>query len=149
MRLHNHEIPVGLTTLVESGVWPNETPNMQELKPLLEKKAAQTLSPDDDRIVLMTTPFHTIADEVRGGNKFWTSGVTNVGEIDYEDAVIIADFGLGSDSPVILYYGKSDCPTVMYLRWSGNGEDIRHDWVETHSTFDDFAKAVGLDQLRR
>ena len=67
--------------------------------------------------------------------------------IDYDKALIIADFGLGSDSPIILYYDSLDSPTVMYLRWSGNGQHIRHQWVETHATFDDFASAVGLDQM--
>ena len=49
--------------------------------------------------------------------------------IDYDKALItIADFGLGSDSPIILYYDSLDSPTVMYLRWSGNGQHIRHQW---------------------
>jgi hypothetical protein len=147
--MHNHKLPSGLTSLIESGVWPTEIPNMQERRPLLGKKAAHALSADDDRIVLMAPPFHTIADEVRGGNYFWTSGLTNVGEIDYENALIIADFGLGSDSPIILYFGNSQCPSVKYLRWTGNGDNIRHEWIETHTSFDDFVVAVGLDQIQR
>jgi hypothetical protein len=147
--MHDHILPVGLTALIESGVWPTDNLNMQELKPLLGKKAAQALSAEDDRIVLMSPPFHTIADEVRGGNDFWTCDITNVGEIYYENALIIADFGIGSDSPIILYYGNPECPSVMYLRWTGNGENIQHKWIETHASFDDFAVAVGLDQIQR
>jgi hypothetical protein len=37
----------------------------------------------------------------------------------------------------------------MYLRWTGNGENIQHKWIETHASFDDFAVAVGLDQIQR
>jgi hypothetical protein len=147
VRMHNHEIPAGLSNLIKSGVWPDESSNLQEFNPLLGEQAAHALSPDDDRIVLMPPPFHTIADEVRGGNDFWRSGVTNPDEIDHERAVIIADFGLGSDSPIILYYHTADSPSVMYLRWIGDGEHIRHQWVETHASFDDFAAAVGLDQM--
>lgn len=146
--MDNLRLPDNLTHLIATGVWPTETPNMQELHPLLGKHAAQVLSPDDDRIVLMVPPFHTIAVEVKGGNDFWTNDLTNVGEIDYEKALIIADFGLGSDSPIILYYRNTASPSVMYLRWSCDGENIQHEWIETHSTFDDFAKAVGLNLIK-
>lgn len=140
-------LPAQLNKLIESGAWPTGNANMQELKPLLGKHAAQQLSPEDDRIILMTPPFHTISDEVRGGNTFWQTGVSNPNEIDYDKALIIADFGLGSDSPIILYYDSADSPRVMYLRWIGNGHDIRHQWLETHKCFEDFAAAVGLYQM--
>jgi hypothetical protein len=93
---------------------------------------------------MMKPPFHTIADEVAGGNLFRFKGVTNPDEIDYNRAVIIADFGMGSDSPIILYYSDMDNPVVMYLRWSGNGPNIKQSWVRTHDSFDDFARAIGL-----
>ena len=141
------KLPVLLNELIASGVWPTENPNMQEIEPLLGQDAARQLSPEDDRIVLMAPPFHTIGDEVRGGNDFWRSGVSNPGEIDYNKALIIADFGLGSDSPIILYYDVTDSPTIMYLRWIGNGQNTLQRWVQTHATFDDFAAAVGLHRM--
>ena len=144
----SYKLPLLLNELIELGVWPTGNPNGQELKPLLGKEAARQLSPEDDRIVLMTPPFHTIGDELRGGNYFWQSGVSNPNEIDYDKALIVADFGLGSDSPIILYFDPMDAPRIMYLRWSGNGPNIRHQWVETHTTFDKFATAVGLDRIR-
>lgn len=147
MHVNDLKLPASLCKLIESGVWPIDSTNSQELEPLLGKEAAQKLSAQDDRIVLMAPPFHTIADEVQGGNDFWTSGLTNADEIDYEKAVILADFGLGSDSPIILYYRTPSNPSVMYLRWIGNGENIRHQWIETHASFNDFARDVGLDQM--
>jgi hypothetical protein len=151
MRVHGLQIPEALCRLIESGVWPNaETPwqeiNQQEIHPILGAEAAHALSPDDDCIVMMKPPFHTIADEVAGGNKYWVSGVTNANEIDYAKAVIIADFGLGSDSPIILYYRNMNSPVVMYLRWSGNGNNIQHQWIQTHNSFEEFAVAVGLEK---
>ena len=140
MRVHNLTIPDALCRLIESGVWPNaETPGgeivRQDIQPILGKDAAHALSANDDRIVMMRPPFHTIADEVAGGNNFWVSGVTNANEIDYEKAIIIADFGIGSDSPIILYYGGTESPVVMYLQWSGSGSEIRQKWVQTHRSF--------------
>src|SRR5262245_18126993 len=110
------ELPAMLAKLIESGVWPTTNPNSQELRPLLGKDAAQKLSREDDRIVRMTPPFHTIGDEVRCGNALWKNGVTTPEEINYDKALIFADFGLGSDSPIILYYELPDSPNVMYLR---------------------------------
>lgn len=147
MKTQPFELPVLLSNLIKSGVWPTDNPNKQEFSPLLKKDAARKMSPEDDRIILMPPPFHTIGDEVRGGNSFWRKGVTNPNEIEYDKALIIADFGMGSDSPIILYYDSMESPTVMYLRWTGNADDIRQQWIETHATFDEFAKAVGLDTM--
>jgi hypothetical protein len=149
MRVHGLKIPEALCRLIESGVWPNaETPwqqiSLQNIYPVLGREAAHALSPDDDRIVMMKPPFHTIADEVAGGNKFWVADLTNVDEIDYGKAVIIADFGMGSDSAIILYYSDTDSPVVMCLRWSNDGNNIQHKWIQTHKSFEDFAVAVGL-----
>ena len=56
----------------------------------------------------------------------------------------IADFGIGSDSPIILYYQEPE-PCVMYLRWSGDGATlVKHTWIRTHPSFAAFAQAVGL-----
>ena len=96
------KLPPLLNQLIESGVWPPANSITLEFHPCLGKEAARQLSPDDDRIVLMTPPFHTIADELRQGNSFWKTGVSNPTEIDYDKALVIADFGLGSDSPIIL-----------------------------------------------
>ena len=92
----------------------------------------------------MPPPFHPIADEIEQGNEFWVQYLTNYGEIDYSKAVIIADFGIGTDSPIILYYDDSEAPKIMYLKWSFSGSEIRHSWVCTHNSFEEFAIDTGL-----
>jgi len=110
----------------------------------LGKVAARRVSPDDDQLVLMIPPFHTIAIEIARGNSWWRDGLTNVGEIVYENALIIADFGPGSDSPVILYYEQMGEPVVMYLKWSVADGKVSHSWCQSHRSFDDFARDGGL-----
>jgi hypothetical protein len=71
----------------------------------------------------MPSPFHTIADEAKGKMLalFWSKfGALEM--ISPKDALIIGDFGLGSDSPIILDYrdGTSD-PPVLWLRWANDG----------------------------
>jgi hypothetical protein len=146
MEVNGLRIPEALCRLVDAGVWP-KSEGHQELNPILGPDAAHVLSPIDDRIILMSPPFHTIADDIVGGNSWWLDGVSNPNEIDYEAAVIVADFGLGSDSPIILYYGDDDSPVVMYLRWMGDLGDKRQRWVKTHESFAEFARAVGLTEM--
>ena len=127
-------LPELLDRLDRDGRWTGE----------LGPEYARRLSPDDDRLVLLGSPFHTIAAEVAGGNEFWTRNLTNVGEIDYDRALIIADFGLGSDSPVVLYYRDSSEPVVMYLKWSVRDSTPSHAWVQTHESFEKLASDLDL-----
>jgi len=143
----NLQLPTELVELIQSGTWADG---------LTTKDVASNAWPGEREIVLMPPPFHTIDNEVQAGNRFWQdeeySYLTNIGEIDYKMAVIIADFGLGSDSPVILYYSDSRDPVVMYLRhesrrkWKGlRPEKVRkHTWVKTHSDFAEFAADLGV-----
>jgi hypothetical protein len=63
--------------------------------------------------------------------------------MDPELAVIIGDFGLGSDSPIILDYAQnpSNSP-VRRLRRRSRGHG--NEWVTCAFDFDEFAKILGL-----
>ena len=136
-------IPDHLTTLIAQGAWTAPgTPYGMMLN--LGADAAHRLSLENDQLILMPPPFHTIADEIAGGNSWWTTGLSNVGEIEYSKALIIADFGMGSDSPIVLYYGLLAEPVVMYLNWKWDDQQSKHSWIRTHSSFLDFATDVGL-----
>jgi hypothetical protein len=143
MKTSDLPIPALLAQLIAADLW---TPTGTLCGGMfnLGENAARKLSLDDEQLVLMPPPFHSIADEVRGGNAWWMTDLTNVGEIDYEKALIIADFGMGSDSPIILYYDRIDEPVIMYLRWIWNKRKPSHSWTKTHSSFRDFAFGVGL-----
>jgi hypothetical protein len=141
MDINGHVIPALLERLIEEKKWSTAgSPPID-----LGVEAALRISPRELQLVLMPPPFHTIADEVREGNNFWNQ-LTNVGEIDYSRAVIIADFGLGSDSPIILYYGHDPEPDVMYLEWPYQS-DGRHEWVLSYDSFDELAIDLDLEQL--
>jgi hypothetical protein len=143
MDVNGLPIPLGLIGLIECGKWSAQASAPGAMVDVGKEKARR-LSEDADQLILMPPPFHTIADEVTKGNQFWEKDLSNVGEIDYSRAVIIADFGLGSDSPVILYYGEGHEPSVMYLKWIFDDTKVRHSWVQTHASFDEFARDVGL-----
>lgn len=67
----------------------------------------------------------------------------NVTDVDPEDCVIIADFGIGSDNPIVLDFA-TDPPTVrtQYFR---AGSELGSKWVTIATGFDDFVELIGLD----
>ena len=137
------KLPKLLIQLIEEGVWPGEgeEPNKQEFDPIVKEDKVKLISDIDTKIVLMPPPFWTITEEQ---NPFYTEDITCFGQIDYDKAICIADFGLGSDSPIILYYQEQIEPVVMYLKWQFEGSDAMQEWVQTHSSFEEFASTIGI-----
>lgn len=76
-----------------------------------------------------------------GAGDFWERfGVLD--QIVPEMALTIGDFGLGSDSPIILEFARNaSTPPVLRLRWS---RDQRNEWVQGARDFDEFAEMLGL-----
>jgi hypothetical protein len=120
--------------------------NEQQFKPLVPAERVQRFAPDETLICLAPPPFGTIAAEraAGGSGDFWPRfGALH--QIDSEKAVVIGDFGLGSDSPIILDYSRNAAdPPVLRLRWSGNGPQVNTEWVEGARNFDHFAELLGL-----
>jgi hypothetical protein len=57
-------------------------------------------------------------------------------------ALIIGDFGLGSDAPIILNFAANcEDPPVFRLRWGSGGNT---EWIQGATNFDEFAKLLGL-----
>jgi hypothetical protein len=78
---------------------------------------------------------------MKDNRDFWTKwGALN--EIEPELALDIGDFGLGSDSAVVLDYRKAD-PSVIRLVWRKPDPNT---WVLCAGTFDEFADMLGLEQ---
>ena len=63
--------------------------------------------------------------------------------IDFDLALDIGDFGLGSDAPILLDYCEDAArPRVLRLEWSHDGSDNR--WVVMASDFASIVEALGL-----
>lgn len=64
-------------------------------------------------------------------------------QIDPERALVIADFGLGADSVVVLDFARDAVnPPVLRLRWGPRG--VGNAWVQGARDFDEFATILGL-----
>ena len=118
--------------------------NAQQLRPIIPAERVQRFAAEETLICLQPPPFPTIA-QVRAAGRagdFWER-FGALDQIDPERAVIIGDFGLGSDSPIVLDYARNPSnPPVLRLRWGSQGKG--NEWVVGASDFDEFAKMLGL-----
>ncbi len=139
-------LPLGLIRLLTTGVWPSaDGPSMgaQQLDPLVSADRVRRFAPEESLICFAPPPFRTIAQgrALGGAGDFWE----RFGALDQivpEKAVVIGDFGIGADSPIILDYSRNlSNPPVLRLRW---GPNKRNEWVQGARDFDDFAEILGL-----
>ncbi len=139
-------LPELLVRLIDAGQWPScQGPSMtvQQLNPLFTEEQVRRFANDESLICLQPPPFPTVAmaRNSGGAGDFWE----RFGALDQivpEKALIIADFGLGSDSPIILDYSRDEAaPPVLRLRW---GPDKVNQWVQGAESFDEFAGMLGL-----
>ena len=105
------------------------------------------VAPKENSIFLCSPPFHTVAVDIAarqkrfGVDRFWsTYGALE--SISPELSLIIGDFGLGSDSPIVLDYRQSgSTPSVLRLEWRKPEPNV---WVRCAENFDEFADMLGL-----
>ena len=152
-------LPDGLNRLLASGVWPSADgpPMTQRGHPVIPADRVRRFAPDESEICLHRPPFHTIAEERAGGGAgdFWKR-FGGLHQIDPEQALILGDFGLGSDSPIILDYSRDPLrppvlrlrwvirskPPILGLRWGRTSKTT--EWVQGARDFDGFAQMLGL-----
>ena len=115
---HNLPLPSALQHLIDSGFWPRteQESQAQHSKPLIAKAKVQAFAPDEDEIHFYAFPFSTVADYRVETDEAWDK-MTAVHLIDPARTLIIADFGIGSDTLIALDYRRDiNNPTVIRLK---------------------------------
>src|SRR5262245_11736427 len=133
-------LPSELRTLLAAGAWPlkDEEANRQNVLPhQIPTTLVERFAPGESQIFLYPPPFPTIAEccECQEG-VFWRE-FGALSEIDPDRAVIIGDFGLGSDAHIVLDYRTQPSPSLLRLAWT-SGERSTH-WVPFFDTFAAFS----------
>ena len=145
-------IPQGLLDLIAAGFWPDTHQGIVQPE-LLPPDVVSALFPGEHGLFLYAPPFQTVGQLVADGERFWTDEIAAPGEIDFNLTIAIADFGHGSDAPIVLDYRRDrEEPAVMRLQYSsgqappGPAAGPRTGWVVIADTFDQFANSLGLDE---
>ncbi len=138
------EIPRLLNELVAEGHWPasGAEANRQNFAPLVSDERVRLLAPDQNLIYLNAPPFLTVRESALD-NPAWCEPWSDPSGIEFDLAIDIGDFGIGSDSPILLDYRQNlEIPRVIRLQWSSDGSANR--WVPTAEDFPSFVRALGL-----
>ncbi len=131
-------LPPLLTSMIATGRWPSASDS-------INKQNLQSLIPGDRnrklrRICLYPPPFRTLAN-ARDDDFFRTHGI--IWQLQPELAIEIADFGIGSDSPILLYYNQSKTePVVINLEWQEGPNS--NSWVVMAESFSAFVDLLGI-----
>ncbi len=142
-------IPDRLVELIESGFWPNrDNVNQQNLRSLVEANLVREFAPEEDFIFFDAPPFALISDLVANGDEFWSREEANPSGLSHEHAVVIGDFGLGSDAPIVLDYSSDlQNPEVKRLRWGSSFSE--NQWVTASKDFDTMCRILQLPTTKK
>ena len=136
-------LPPTLTHLIEIGVWPSDLDSENKISYSIRTERVKRIASDESKIYLYAPPFSTVA-KCGSDHEFWQK-FGALAQIDAELALIIADFGLGADSPIILDYARNRLnPPVLRLQWLGKNGNVQNEWTQIASDFDQFVDLLGL-----
>ena len=131
-------LPELLCSMISTGRWPSASDS-------INKQNLQSLIPSDRNrklrsICLYPPPFRTLVN-AQNDDFYRTHGV--LWQLKPELAIEIADFGIGSDSPILLYFEKSKTdPVVLNLDWrEGNNANS---WIVMAESFSAFVDILGI-----
>lgn len=155
----NLPLPKRLVTLIEAGLWPRtqEQEMRQNIRSLVSKERIKSFAPDQDEIYLVRPPFSTVATLIAHGDQFW-SRFGALEQIAPELSIYMGNFGLGSDSPILLDYRRDiSSPVVIRLKLNPQLGEMMPDgrrkllgwanaWLRCADTFEAFADMLGLDR---
>ena len=140
-------IPERLIAAIDAGKWPRTAAEAlkQNLQSLIAEDRVRRLAADESKIYLYAPPFATLARIVTNdasGESFYAK-FGAIHQLVPTAEVEIADFGLGSDAPILLDYRAGPTnPKVIRLWWPGDGRP--NQWVDMAADFESFAENLGL-----
>jgi hypothetical protein len=90
-----------------------------------------------------------------GGTEFFAVFERTLKQMDPDRTLFIADFGAGSDAPILLDYRENPTdPPVIGFKWQdvleldgGSYWDGAHQWVRLAPSFSEFVRSLGLWDL--
>ncbi len=149
------EVPQLINSLVATGRWPATAQDelRQNLRQLVAPEQITKVVADEEYLYLYAPPFSSVADDYAAHQmqdwNFWTE-YGAIHEIDPNKALLIGDFGPGSDAPILLDYRTGPEPSVIKLAWhshpDGSGSYTpTTTWVKIADSIQEFAELLGLN----
>ncbi len=142
-------LPDRLVELIESGFWPNrENVNQQNLRGLVDADLVREFAAEEDQIFFDAPPFALISSLVANGEKFWNREEANPSGLSHEHSIVIGDFGIGSDAPIVLDYSSDPKnPEVKRLKWGSSFSE--NQWVTAAKDFETMCRILNLPTTKK
>jgi hypothetical protein len=143
MQDQNLQIPPEIELLMKKGIWPDsyEKELKQNSKAIFPLEHLKHIIPEEETIYFKRPPFQTVRQELKEDTSNYWSEFGAVSEINPDLTIVIGDFGIGSDAPLILKYeNQNSTPSVWKLVWAKKGNY----WREVSPSFKEFLEALGL-----
>jgi hypothetical protein len=139
-------VPEKLIALIDAGRWPRRSDLLVHHEFLVPRSLLAPFCssdfPSSSEYLHLFPPTFALARPTR----FWTNA-TGGWDIDLKRLLDIADFGWGTDAPIILDYRRSEeQPSVRCLRYPDAGS-LRSEWVDVADSFDDLVTYLGLETV--
>ncbi|MFC5175646.1 hypothetical protein [Nocardioides taihuensis] len=115
--------------------------NLQHTSPIVDPSLVERLIPDERLLLLHPPPFRTVAEYQTYEGDFWTEHGA-LAEIDSAEALVVAEFELGSDSVVILDYRFDPAPALQ-LKYPERWGEPNH-WVQIAGSIDQLVELLDL-----
>jgi hypothetical protein len=124
------------------GAWPRARDAVfaQEIVPIVPASVVHTFASDEHRIVLLPPPFNTISDCMPSEGEFWHE-FGALEEIDPDEALLICDFGLGSETVVIVDFRHDPSP-VLRLNFYA---PLKTRWLKVADSVEGFRRMLEID----
>jgi hypothetical protein len=144
--MNDFRIPKEIIELINKGIWPSNKSEVekQDISPITSEELVKLIATDESYIYFYTlNSFITMREEISGNEDFWTE-VGALDEIDIDKCLIIGDFGIGSDSPIVLDYSEDAIkPVVKRLVWES--ELVLNHWGIIAKDFKEFIDILKLN----
>lgn len=121
--------------MLESGAWATSGNEVDDRIPLGVARRW-----DSAAIGIHLTDPSLLVDDIRRVPEL--GELWNVTDVDPAECVVIGDFGIGTDNPIVLDFAH-DPPMVRTMDFGRQGESGPV-WITIATSFDDFVELLGL-----
>ncbi len=143
---YSEPLPEKLILLIDSGFWPVTAKEVEAQNefPLIDEHVVHHAIPDEYRLYLIQPPFKSVEELCAFEDDIWREFSVE-SEFDLSKLIVIADFGLGSDSILVLDYQHSTEPALVRLAYSHFKDVQENKATAVAPSFGAFCEVLGID----
>lgn len=145
--------------MLHDGRWPRTESEAHEKgwsDSRVSKDLVRAIVPWESNLYFQPPPFQTVAQyqqHERGDKRwrncpFWTGSFSAPSELEPQKALVIGDFGHGSDSPIVLDYRSgvtSPLVLALQIKWIGTTPPMfDNHWIQISPSFHNLVQRLGL-----